>query len=516
MKFEESIEVDRGSITFGINNKREGKIKIQYIDDQLKKLIENIKLHPFYKDIKNIITVVSEQDMNNHIKLELIEHEKRKFTNAEIIDSVLKIYKEMPSDCRIHTSMATSKYKTFDLFLQVYEDGIDKLKRKYQLFLQDPLINRLHDGILTSDLRETSKLVFLVKQRECAKYNVSPHLIFDFLSSINKSKFFNKKLNEDISKIHLGVFHPDNEDKIKELLTTPIETSYYDPITERYQRSVRSISNFLKTKRIQSEDRRMRINGVNGLGIQLRLKPGVSKSDILNAIEKFNDKQDGSFCLKPDIKEEIKINSMKKIKSLFFIAVLLIYLLLSALFESFISPISILLTVPGAALGSLLGLSYCGQSLNIVSMIGLITLLGLITRHGTMIVDYIMQHKGEKNDDHLVIEASHNRAQAIFMTTFCMTASALSLMLDSKTPFHEYKYPIGIVIFVGMIVGTILSLYCLPCLHLIIEEIYKGNVIKREDYSSIIKSILVNHYDDVLIKKEKDVEEDNNNSIGNN
>jgi multidrug efflux pump len=146
----------------------------------------------------------------------------------------------------------------------------------------------------------------------------------------------------------------------------------------------------------------------------------------------------------------------------FALALIVIYLVLAAQFESFISPFIIMLTVPLAATGALLALKLTGATLNVYSQIGLVMLVGLITKHGILIVEFANQlHARGKNKVEAVIEAASLRLRPILMTTAAMVLGAVPLALASGAG-AESRSPIGWVIVGGLLLGTLLTLFVIP------------------------------------------------------
>ncbi len=146
----------------------------------------------------------------------------------------------------------------------------------------------------------------------------------------------------------------------------------------------------------------------------------------------------------------------------FALALLFIYLVLAAQFESFKGPIMIMLTVPLSMLGALAALHLTGGTLNVYSQIGLITLVGLITKHGILILEFCnqLQEQGRAIRD-AVVEASVLRLRPILMTTGAMVLGALPLAL-ARGAGAESRAQIGWVIVGGMTLGTLLTLFVLP------------------------------------------------------
>ncbi len=149
----------------------------------------------------------------------------------------------------------------------------------------------------------------------------------------------------------------------------------------------------------------------------------------------------------------------------FILALILIYLVLAAQFESFIDPFIIMITVPLALAGALLSLWLFGQTFNIFSQIGMIMLIGLVTKNGILIVEFANQKRdqGMKKMD-AVIESAYSRLRPILMTSLAMSLGALPLALsigDASTS----RVPLGIVIVGGIMFSLILTLYVVPAMY---------------------------------------------------
>lgn len=146
----------------------------------------------------------------------------------------------------------------------------------------------------------------------------------------------------------------------------------------------------------------------------------------------------------------------------FALALVIIYLVLAAQFESFVSPFIIMLTVPLAATGALLALKLSGGTLNVYSQIGLVMLVGLITKHGILIVEFANQLRARgRAKVEAVIEAAGLRLRPILMTTAAMVLGAVPLALATGAG-AESRSPIGWVIVGGLLLGTLLTLFIIP------------------------------------------------------
>ena len=146
----------------------------------------------------------------------------------------------------------------------------------------------------------------------------------------------------------------------------------------------------------------------------------------------------------------------------FLFAILFIYLILAAQFESFRDPFIVMLCVPLSIAGALSLLLYCGGTMNIYTEIGLVTLIGLITKNGILIVEFANQQQ-EKGKDLLeaIVEGAAQRLRPILMTTFAMILGALPLVLASGAGAVSRRQ-IGLIIVGGMSFGTTLTLFVVP------------------------------------------------------
>ena len=149
----------------------------------------------------------------------------------------------------------------------------------------------------------------------------------------------------------------------------------------------------------------------------------------------------------------------------FVFAIILIYLVLAAQFESLIDPFIILLTVPMAVTGALLSLWITGESINVFSQIGIIMLIGLITKNGILIIEFANQRKEEGlGVREAVLAAATSRFRPILMTTLAMIFGALPIALSLGTSSGS-RTSLGIVVVGGLIFAGVLTLYVIPSVY---------------------------------------------------
>lgn len=163
--------------------------------------------------------------------------------------------------------------------------------------------------------------------------------------------------------------------------------------------------------------------------------------------------------------------SFVKLIGALILAMLLVYMLMAALFESLLNPLVIMLSVPMALVGAILAIIITGESLNIISMIGIIMLIGLVTKNAILLVDYTntLRHKGlERNP--AILEAGPTRLRPILMTTFAMIFGMLPTALKLGRG-SEMRAPMAIAVIGGLIISTMLTLVVIPVMYTLMDDL---------------------------------------------
>ncbi|MFO7760396.1 MAG: efflux RND transporter permease subunit [Desulfobia sp.] len=154
----------------------------------------------------------------------------------------------------------------------------------------------------------------------------------------------------------------------------------------------------------------------------------------------------------------------------FFLALVVIYLVLAAQFESFRDPLIIMVSVPMSISGALIFLTLGFASINIYTQVGLITLIGLISKHGILIVEFANQLREQgRNKLEAVSESAGIRLRPILMTTFSTVMGVFPLLIASG-PGAASRFNIGLVVTAGMLIGTFFTLFVLPPIYLLLSK----------------------------------------------
>lgn len=232
-----------------------------------------------------------------------------------------------------------------------------------------------------------------------------------------------------------------------------------------------SIDNLVKLVETTSPAQMYHFNRYKSATIISGLAPGKTIGDGLEAMDQIFNKLkdegviDDSFTTSLGGASKDFAESASNTWFALILALVLIYLVLSAQFESFIDPLIIMLTVPLAFAGAFLCLWLFGHTLNIFSKIGLIMLIGLVTKNGILIVEYANQQR-EKGISKMqaAVYAAKMRLRPILMTSFAMMFGALPLAL-SLGAASTSRIPLGIVIVGGILFSLLLSLFIVPVMY---------------------------------------------------
>ena len=212
---------------------------------------------------------------------------------------------------------------------------------------------------------------------------------------------------------------------------------------------------------------------------------GVSLGDAINAIEGIaSETLPVGFTTSLSGQSRDFEETGGSILLVFGLALVLIYLVLAAQFESFRDPITILLTVPLALLGALAALFVFGSTLNVFSQIGLVMLIGLVTKNGILIVEFAKQKREEGlSRQQAAEEASAARFRPILMTAFSTILGTLPIALALGSG-AESRVPMGLAVIGGLVVGTFLTLYVIPALYTYIASASVSHVAATLDGAS--------------------------------
>lgn len=233
-----------------------------------------------------------------------------------------------------------------------------------------------------------------------------------------------------------------------------------------------SMSNLVQTQAFLGQQDLPHYNRARAVTIDAQLAPGYELGTVVKYLETALPQilpKDTKYAFTGRAQQLQETNN--DMGWLFLLAIIFIYLVLAAQFESFLDPFIILLSVPFSMIGALISLRCVGGSLNIFTDIGLVTLIGLIAKHGILITQFAnkLQEEGHKMQEAL-IQAATIRLRPILMTTMAMIFGALPLVFATGASANS-RMQIGVVIIGGLFFGTFFSLILVPVTYSFADKI---------------------------------------------
>jgi len=231
------------------------------------------------------------------------------------------------------------------------------------------------------------------------------------------------------------------------------------------------LSNLVKLTEDAGPTRLNRFDRLRAITISAALTPGYPLGEALRFVEGVVEQElPAAARLNFDGESRELRNSGGQLYFVFLLALVVVFLVLAAQFESFLHPFVIMTTVPLAVIGALLGLWMYGMSINVFSQIAAIMLVGLAAKNGILIVEFANQLRDRGIEyREAVIEAAAIRLRPVLMTSLCTAFGALPLMLASGAG-AEARQAIGVVVFYGVVISVVLTLAVVPAVYTLVAR----------------------------------------------
>lgn len=208
--------------------------------------------------------------------------------------------------------------------------------------------------------------------------------------------------------------------------------------------------------------------------VSFNLAPGVALGDAMREVEQIKQQLAMPESVLATFEGAAKIfqNSLSNEGWLMLAAILVVYIMLGVLYESYIHPLTILSTLPSACVGALLALLIAGDALTVIALIGIILLIGIVMKNAILMIDFALEQerKYNKTPYDAIYEACQLRFRPIVMTTMAAMLGAVPLALGSGMGF-ELRRPLGIAIIGGLIVSQLITLYTTPVIYLVFDNL---------------------------------------------
>ncbi|QIG81072.1 efflux RND transporter permease subunit [Stakelama tenebrarum] len=223
-----------------------------------------------------------------------------------------------------------------------------------------------------------------------------------------------------------------------------------------------------------SANRLPQFNQMNSATLSGVLRPGVTMGQAVDTMRAQPRAPGVTIDWLADARQYVQEGNRLTVS--FGFALIVIFLVLAAQYESFRDPLVILITVPLAICGALLPLYLGFTTLNIYTQIGLVTLIGLISKHGILMVAFAndLQREQQLDRAHAILESARVRMRPVLMTTAAMVAGLVPLLFATGAGAAS-RFAIGIVVVMGMLIGTFFTLFVLPTFYTLIARDHRGH-----------------------------------------
>lgn len=393
-------------------------------------------------------------------RIVLKDPDARKRSQQEIAAYLGKALKQFP-DAKIfiiqQPTISTNSRAGLPVQFVIQAPNFDKLKEKLPLFLEEVNKNPAFMGV-DVDLKFNKPELYIQIDRDKAKaLGVSVADIAQTLQlSLSGQRFNYFTMNGKQYQV-IGQFDRKNRDEPLDLKSIYARSSSGKLI---------QLDNVVKVEEKSSPPQLYHYNRYQSATVSAGLAPGKTIGDGIEQMHEIAGRiLDDSFSTALTGSSRDFSESSSNIMFAFLLALALIYLVLSAQFESFVDPLIIMLTVPLALAGAIFSLWYFNQTMNIFSQIGIIMLIGLVTKNGILIVEFANHLRAEGKDVFTAVhEATSSRLRPILMTSLATALGALPIAMALGAGAKS-RMGMGIVVIGGLMFSLALTLFVIPALY---------------------------------------------------
>lgn len=415
---------------------------------------------------------------NDAISMYLLLDEETDRTNAEIKQQIEKNVEEKgyPCDVTVNSSaMDMSAMFGSGITIEIRGKDLDKLQA-----VTEEVIGRIQDvdGVteVTNGLEDgNEEFRITVNKAKAMKYSLTVAQIFQQVNAKVKEASSATTISTDTDELNVYV----NDEKDTSLTRADLrkmKIEYTDTMTQKKKKvKLSKIAAFDMADSPDSINRKKQSRYMTvSAAIDDDHNIGLVSNDIKDALKGYE--VPAGYVMEFTGEDETINESMEQVFLMFIVAVLFMYLIMVAQFQSLLSPFIILFTIPLAFTGGFMGLWVSGSEVSVIAMIGFVMLSGIIVNNGIVLVDYINQLREDGEEKYAaIVEAGRTRLRPILMTALT-TILGLIPMIVSSDSGSDMVRPMAVVTIGGLVYGTLLTLFVVPCIYAILNrKKYKPN-----------------------------------------
>jgi len=401
---------------------------------------------------------------NGFVRLTLTDAAKRKRTQTQIAEQVTGIAKKM-NDGRsfvIESQSISTRRSGLPVQYIIQAPNFEKLRKVVPKFLEQAQENPTFANVDVNLKFNKPEIVVEINRTKARELGISAMDIAQTLQLAYSGQRFGFFIMNGKQYSVIGQVLKENRNKPVDLTSLNLRNNRGESI---------QLDNLVTLKERSSPPQLYRFNRYVSATVSASLAPGKTIGDGIAVMDKIaKNVLDETFSTALDGASKDFVESSSSLFFTFMLALVLIYLILAAQFESFRDPLIIMFTVPLAIAGAAFSLWYFNQTLNIFSEIGQIMLIGLVTKNGILIVEFANQKKAQGlNVVDAVKEAARLRLRPILMTSFSTVLGTLPIALALGAGSGS-RVSMGIAVIGGLIFSTILTLYVIPGIYSYFSE----------------------------------------------
>lgn len=395
------------------------------------------------------------------VRLALVDPSEREKSQKEIVDDLNKWTKKYPqAKVNVSEQPTISVNRRGGLPIQyiIQAPNFEKLREKIPQFMEEASKNETFSNVDVNLKFNKPEINVTINREKAESLGISVLDVAQTLQLSLSGQRFGYFMQNGKQYQVIGQFDEKDRDAPLDLTSMFVKNKAGELI---------QLDNVVEVEEQSNPPQLFHNNRYMSATVSAGLAPGKSMIDGINAMDEIKEKVlDDTFTTDLGGESRDFVESSSNTSFAFGLALLLIYLILAAQFESFIDPFIIILTVPMAVAGALFSLWLFGQTWNIFSQIGTVMLIGLVTKNGILIVEFANQLREQgKSKYDAILEASEARLRPILMTSLAIALGALPIAL-SLGAASASRMGMGVVIVGGTMFSLILTLFVIPAIYL--------------------------------------------------